>query len=167
MFTYLSYLWKQIEHFASRLLIAERKTQKPLSQCLADPETHPTVPSNAMQWFSGDGCLKIATVGNKKSWDGRWWTWSRCKTIEKRKPKTPQPPLKKNYQCIVVIFDHHSFYLSRAPCGAIKNWGTIAQGARLCIKCSAFSSCRSLCWIGLVNPQCFHSDSPTVRLNRD
>ena len=44
-------------------MIAERKTQKPSNQCLADP----TVPFNGMQWFSSDdGCFKIAMVGNKK-----------------------------------------------------------------------------------------------------
>ena len=75
-----------------------------------------------------------------------------------------EPPKKEITIASFQFWTIPSFYLSRAPCGAIKNWGTIAQGAKLCIKCSAFSSCHSL-WIGLVNPQCFHSNSPTERLN--
>ena len=95
VFSYLSYLWKQIEHFASRLVIAERKTQKPSNQCLADPETHPTVPFNGMQWFSSDGCFKIAMVGNKKvgmGGDGLGLDARPSKNGNQR-PRTPQNKL--------------------------------------------------------------------------
>ena len=91
VFSYLSYLWKQIEHFASRLVIAERKTQKPSNQCLANP----TVPFNAMQWFSSDGCLKIAMVGNKKvgmGGDGLGLDARPSKNGNQR-PRTPQNKL--------------------------------------------------------------------------